>query len=143
MSRALLLLLLGGCAATEIAAVLDDFHDAAAQADEERYFAHFAAGGVFLGTDATERWTVDEFRAYVHPFFSQGRGWTYLPRDRHIDVFDDFAMFDEMLDHEKYGELRGTGVLRKVGDEWKILQYNLTFTVPNERAAQVVALLAE
>ena len=41
-----------------IAAVLDDWHAAAAAANEERYFSHFASGAVFLGTDATERWTV-------------------------------------------------------------------------------------
>src|SRR5438067_6674996 len=35
--------------------VLDDWHDAASKADEERYFGHFANGAVFLGTDATER----------------------------------------------------------------------------------------
>ena len=37
--------------------VLDDFHDAASKADEERYFALFLPDGVFLGTDAAERWT--------------------------------------------------------------------------------------
>ena len=34
------------------------WHDAAAKADEERYFAHFAEGGVFAGHRRTERWTV-------------------------------------------------------------------------------------
>ena len=36
-----------------VAAVLDDWHAAAAVADEARYFAHFAPDSVFLGTDAT------------------------------------------------------------------------------------------
>src|SRR5271168_3840018 len=58
-------------------ATLDDFHAAAAAADEARYFGHFAADGVFLGTDATERWTVDAFRAYAKPHFDAGRGWAY------------------------------------------------------------------
>lgn len=44
-----------------INAVLDDFHDAAAKADGDRYFKHFAPRAIFLGTDATERWSVDEF----------------------------------------------------------------------------------
>ena len=51
-----------------VTAALDDFHDAAAKADEDRYFGRFAPGGVFLGTDATERWDVKAFRAYAHPF---------------------------------------------------------------------------
>ena len=46
-------------AEAEIGRELDDFHDAAAHADEARYFGHFAAGAVFLGTDATERWFDD------------------------------------------------------------------------------------
>src|SRR5262249_42795332 len=53
----------------EIGRVLDDWHDAAAHADEARYFGHFAPGGVFLGTDASERWDVAAFRAYAHPRF--------------------------------------------------------------------------
>jgi hypothetical protein len=35
-----------------IDAVLDDWRRAAASADEARYFGHFAANGVFMGTDA-------------------------------------------------------------------------------------------
>jgi hypothetical protein len=42
----------------KIAAVLDDWHQAASVADEARYFGYFAPNGVFMGTDATERWTV-------------------------------------------------------------------------------------
>ena len=44
----------------QVEAVLDDFHAAAAASDEARYFDHFSAEGVFLGTDATERWTLGE-----------------------------------------------------------------------------------
>ncbi len=62
--------------ANAVEVVLDDFHRAASEADGEAYFGLFAAEGVFLGTDATERWTVDEFRAYAKPHFDRGRGWT-------------------------------------------------------------------
>ncbi len=127
-----------------IAQVLDDWHAAAAAADEQRYFAHFAPEGVFLGTDATERWTVAEFREYVHRHFPAGRGWTYVPHDRHVMLSENgtLAWVDEKLTNEKYGELRGTGVLRKIGGEWKLAHYSLTFTIPNEKAIEVVALLA-
>jgi len=138
-------LLLAGCAAApraaDVGAVLDDFHDAAAKADEERYFAHFAPEGVFLGTDATERWTVPEFRAYAHPHFARGNGWAYAPRDRHVSFSPagDVAWFDELLDHASYGVLRGSGALRRIGAAWRITQYNLAFTVPNNAAEDVVA----
>jgi ketosteroid isomerase-like protein len=120
--------------------VLDGFHAAASVADEQRYFGHLAPDAVFLGTDATERWSVPEFREYVHPYFSEGRGWTYVATERHVVLSEGgtVAWFDETLRNEKYGELRGTGVLRRIDGEWKIAQYSMTFLVPNDVAGDVV-----
>ena len=69
-------------AVAAVSAALDDWHAAAAEADEERYLAHFAPEAVFLGTDASERWTLAEFTEYVRTYFPRG-GWTYRPHDRH------------------------------------------------------------
>jgi hypothetical protein len=128
-----------------VSRVLDQLHQHASTASEDAYFALFAPDAVFLGTDITERWTVEEFRAYAHPYFSAGRGWTYVLRDgsRHIgfDPGGTVAWFDEILDNASYGETRGTGVLRRMGDEWKITQYHLTIPVPNELADTVVSLI--
>ena len=147
------LLLVGGCtievrddltpAREEIDRVLDDFHAAASSADEELYFGHFSGDAVFLGTDDTERWTVEEFRAYVHPFFAAGRGWTYVSSDRFVTLSADrrTAWFDEKLDNDKYGRTRGSGVLILTPDGWKIAHYNLSFTIPNDLAADAVALI--
>ncbi|MFI5300339.1 MAG: nuclear transport factor 2 family protein, partial [Polyangiales bacterium] len=100
----------------DVAAALDDFHDAAAHADEDRYFAHFAREGVFLGTDATERWDVPAFRAYAHARFVTGKGWTYRVQRRAIRFSNDGAVawFDEDLLGEKAGPCRGSGVLVRV-----------------------------
>ena len=141
------LLLLSGCTtattpvATDPAAIhraLDDFHKAASEADEDRYFSHFTDDAVFMGTDATERWDVPTFRAYAHPFFVEDKGWTFTPRDRNVMSHGDVAWFDEMLDSESYGECRGTGVLRREGGTWKISQYNLTIPIPNSLAREFV-----
>ena len=123
-----------------IEAVLDDFHHAASEADEERYFAHQAEGSVFLGTDATERWPKPDFQAYARPFFGTGRGWTYVPMERHVYVGADgrTAWFDERLFNEKYGETRGTGVLVLQDGTWRLAQYNLTIPVPNDLALDLV-----
>jgi hypothetical protein len=135
------------CAAAEpeeaVSRVLDDFHAAASAADEDRYLGHLAADGMFLGTDASERWTVAEFREFVHPYFSEGRGWTYVALERHVAVSRNgrLAWFDETLRNEKYGTLRGSGVLRRTGSAWKIVQYNMTFLVPNAVAPDVVDLI--
>jgi ketosteroid isomerase-like protein len=126
-----------------IAQVLDDFHDAAARADEARYFAHFAPEGVFLGTDGSERWDVAAFRAYAHPYFAKGKGWSYRATARHIQLAPagNVAWFDETLANESYGPCRGTGVLRIVNGDWKIAQYNLTIPIPNELAKPVVEMI--
>ena len=130
-------------AGAEASKVLDDFHDAAAKADFDRYFGHFAEDGVFLGTDATERWTVEEFKAYARPYFKPGGGWTYRPRDRHLTVQKDgnTAIFDELLDNDGLGVTRGSGVLVIEGDEWKVAQYNLSIPIPNPLADRVVQII--
>lgn len=126
-----------------IAAALDDFHDAAAHADEERYFAHFAKDGVFLGTDATERWNVQAFRAYAHPHFARGHGWSFRGVRRRIAVRAELAWFEEDLETKNLGAARGSGVLSLQAGRWLVEQYVLSITVPNEKMAAVKALLAQ
>lgn len=124
--------------------VLDDFHRAAAAADAERYFGHMTPGGVFLGTDSGERWSVAEFRAYAEPYFSRGQGWTYVASERHISLSagGEVAWFDERLQNDKYGEVRGSGVLELREGAWRIAQYNLSFPVPNGDAPELMAKVA-
>ena len=130
-------------AQSSIAETLDSFHAAAARADEASYFAHFAPDGVFLGTDPTERWTLEEFRAWAKPHFASGKGWTYHAVERHIDIAPDgkTGWFDEVVRNAKYGDLRGTGVLLLIDSEWKIVQYNLTFQIPNDDAPAVLDII--
>jgi len=132
-------------AETEIARVLDDWHDAAAHADEERYFRHFARAAVFLGTDATERWDVDAFRKYAHPYFQKGKAWSFKSTRRGTTIApgSSIAWFDEDLATEKLGPCRGSGVVVRDPTDgvWRIAQYNLTVTIPNERFAEVRKVL--
>ena len=123
-----------------VEATLDALHDAASRADGEAYFALFAPYAIFYGTDASERWTLEEFRAYAQPYFGRGQGWTYHATERHVfvDPSGETAWFDERLDNAKYGEVRGSGVLRRIDGRWRIAQYNLAFPVPNELAPDLV-----
>ena len=121
---------------------LDALHAAAAAADGERYFALFAPDAVFIGTDAAERWTLEQFRDYASPLFARGSGWVYRPRERHITLAGlpcaCIAWFDELLDSQSYGTSRGTGVLVRDDDgAWKIAQYALTFPMPNDLATEL------
>lgn len=133
----------GPAARTAIDAQLDDFHDAAARADEERYFAHFAPDGVFLGTDATERWNVAAFRAYAHPYFARGKAWSFRALRRAVTVRGDMAWFDEDLETQNLGPARGSGVLSLHGGRWLVEQYVLSITIPNERFPAVRDLLKQ
>ena len=132
-------------AAARIEVVLNTLHQAAATADEEIYFSLFTPEAIFLGTDATERWTIDEFRAFALPYFDGESAWTYEPVDRNVTLLpgDRTAFFDEILSQEKYGECRGSGVLRKIGSEWRIAQYHLTFPIPNEIAAPITQFIQD
>lgn len=147
--RIVALCLLAGAAfgqtpAAQVGAVLDDWHQAASVADEARYFEYFAPAGVFMGTDATERWTVPEFRAWAKPYFDRKKAWSFRPRDRHIAFSADgkTAWFDEMLDTPNLGFCRGSGVLIAEDGTWKIAQYNLSIPIPNALADGIVKQIA-
>ncbi|MDP8916360.1 MAG: nuclear transport factor 2 family protein [Pseudomonadota bacterium] len=150
-------LLLGGCAGygaappvgaaasasaqAEIGRVLDALHVAASRADTAGYFSLYTPDAVFIGTDVSERWSLPEFRAYAQPHFSKGKGWTYKPRTRSVVVGPDgrTAWFDEVLDSENYGTSRGTGVLLRTPQGWRVAQYALTFPIPNDLAKELTA----
>ncbi|MCA9282187.1 MAG: nuclear transport factor 2 family protein, partial [Phycisphaerales bacterium] len=129
--------------------MLNDWHRAARLADEDAYFAHFAGDdAVFMGTDATERWTAKEFRVWAHPYFERGKAWEFFcetPFERNIAFNDtaDTAWFDEQLVTPNMGPCRGTGVLIKQNDQWKIAHYNLSIPLPNVIVDDVVAMAAQ
>ena len=125
-----------GAPSEAVASVLDAWHAAAATADEEKYFAFFTPDAVFLGTDATERWTRDEFRKWAHPYFAKGKAWSFRARARWISFAPDQSVvwFDEALDTPNLGPCRGSGVLVSTPAGWKIAQYNLSIPIPNDLA---------
>lgn len=133
-------------AESDVRAALDDLNDAAARADEARYFAHFTPDAVFLGTDATERWDTAAFRAYAHPHFAKGKAWSFRATRRAVTIAPGalYAWFDEDLDTPNMGPARGSGVLVRAAltDPWRIAQYNLALTIPNEKLDGVKALLS-
>lgn len=122
----------------EVSAALDAFHQAASDADGEAYFSLLTQDAVFLGTDASERWSRPDFEAFALPIFETGQGWSYSATERHVSFSEggQLAWFDELLWNEGYGTCRGSGVLVKSKDGWQIAQYNLTFPIPNALAGE-------
>lgn len=121
--------------------VLDDYHHAAANADWDTYFDLMSADGVFIGTDARERWSKPQFRQYS----SGSNGWVYTPQDRNINIAPDgeSAWFDEALLSQSFGSSRGTGVLIRTAEGWTISQYHLTLPIPNGMVRDITDQIKE
>lgn len=131
---------------SDINASLDSWHQAAANADFEQYFDHFSGdSAIFMGTDATERWTVPEFKEYAKPHFDKGQAWDFTPVDRYVYLSEDgqTAWFDESLDTPNLGPARGSGALVKKDGDWMIAHYNLSIPIPNAIADTVVKQVEE
>ena len=117
--------------------LLDGLHYDAHKGNFDSYFDRYSSDAVFLGTDKTERWTIEEFKTYAKPAFVDGHGWTYKVIERNWEGDGDIQWFDEILFNEKLGHCRGTGVVELINGEWKIAHYALTMLIPNSIAAEV------
>jgi len=128
----------------KINSVLEVWHNAAANANFELYFDQMTSDGVFIGTDATENWQNQAFRAFSKPYFDRGKAWSFsaLERNIYLNEANDFAWFDELLDTQMK-LCRGSGVLKKVDGQWKIAHYVLSIAIPNENVTAVVQLKQE
>jgi len=124
--------------------LLDNWHTAAAKGDHNGYFGKIAEGGRYLGTDATENWDKKAFDAFAKPYFDKGQAWDFKALERNIYFSKDgrTAWFDELLDTWMKA-CRGSGVLEKEGNEWKIKHYVLSMTVPNDAIDAVIPAKAK
>ena len=120
--------------------VLDDWHKAASEANYEAYFGKMDSVSVFIGTDATENWSKKEFSNFSKPYFDKGKAWSFKALERNIYVNEakNFVWFDELLD-TWMGTCRGSGVLEKKDNIWKIKHYVLSVAIPNDNVQVVIA----
>lgn len=121
--------------------VLDAWHKSAAEANFETYFDAMTNKGIFIGTDASENWKLSEFKKFSKPYFDKGKAWSFTPVERNVYVYKDgeIAWFDELLD-TWMGVCRGSGVLIKNENTWKIEHYVLSFTIPNDNVQEVIKI---
>ncbi|SNR73453.1 nuclear transport factor 2 family protein [Lutibacter flavus] len=120
---------------------LDTWHKNAAEANFEAYFSAMTSNGIFIGTDASENWKTPEFKDFSKPYFDKGKAWDFTPVDRniYIDTNGKIAWFDELLD-TWMGVCRGSGVLKKIDDSWKIEHYVLSLTTPNDNVQDIIKI---
>ena len=132
--------------------LLDRWHRAAATADSAVFFGTMSADAIYLGTDATERWTRDSMARWAAPYFRRDTAWAFEPLHREWYFADDgrTAWFEEHLDSPHMGVVRGSGVCTRVrepgarsdvGHAWELRHYNLALAVPNERMDAVQAAI--
>ncbi len=127
---------------SEINLVLNDWHKAAGQANFNAYFDVLTEDAIYIGTDATENWNKEEFIKFAKPYFDKGKAWDFTALERNIYFSSDMktVWFDELL-NTQMKICRGSGVL--VMDEkgnWKIKQYVLSMTIPNDNTDDVVKI---
>lgn len=124
-----------------IESFLNEWHLAASQANYANYFDKMDENSVFIGTDATEIWSKKQFENYSKPHFDKGKAWDFksLERNIYINETGNFAWFDENL-QTKRGTFRGSGVLEKTENNWKLKHYVLSVPIPNDDMNEVVKI---
>lgn len=124
---------------TAINNTLDNWHKAAANVNFKGYFDVLSDDAIYIGTDATENWNKKAFESFAKPYFDKGKAWSFTPLERHIYFSQDgkTAWFDELL-NTQMKICRGSGVLVKVKNTWKIKHYVLSMTIPNDNTNEVV-----
>lgn len=117
-----------------IDSLMNVWHHAAAVADEDAFFGFMAEDGIYIGTDATERWRRDELRAWSKKYFERETAWDFKPSSRTIRFAPggQTAWFDELLD-TWMGTCRSTGILEWRDGQWKLVHYQLSVAVPNDK----------
>jgi len=129
----------------EIDRFINAWHNAAARADADAYFGAMTEDCVFIGTDATERWTREQLREWAAQYFEGDSAWVFRSTQRNIMLASggQLAWFDEQLDSPHMGAVRGTGIVVKTNAGWKMKHYTLSFAVPNALADELVMRIAE
>ncbi len=118
--------------------VLNNWHKNAAEANFEAYFNAMSNESIFIGTDASENWNIEAFKSFSKPHFDKGKAWSFksVERNVYLDASGKIAWFDELLD-TWMGICRGSGVLKKTDNSWKIEHYVLSLTIPNIHIEEV------
>ncbi len=128
----------------QINQTIDNWHLAAATANADIFFGTMHKNAVYIGTDASERWTKSEFEAFARPYFDKGKAWDFKAIERKIYYSNSkkIAWFDETL-NTWMGVCRSSGVMIKEKKEWKILHYHLSVTIPNDKIQGFIQLVNE
>ena len=127
-----------------IDSLINEWHHAAAIADEKSFFGFMTKEAVYIGTDTSERWQRDELAEWSKKYFDRSSAWAFTPISRNITFgpAKNIAWFDELLD-TWMGVCRSTGIVELVDDKWKLVHYQLALTLPNDKMADFRKLIGK
>ena len=125
-------------------AFVDAWHDDAANA-RWAYFDKIAPDGVYIGTDRTELWHKDAFKAWAKPYFERKKalGLQGDPAQRlHVRPMAR-PSGSTSCSIPQMGPCMASGVLRRTAGGFEIEHYQLSMAVPNELAKTVTQLIGQ
>jgi len=118
---------------------LDTWHKSSGEVKFGPFINSLAADAVILGADREERWDKNHSDKFSEQYFNPKYAWNYTYQNRHIHFNTDSttAWFDETFKiNTKF--FRGTGVLSKVDNDWKISQYSLSMLTPYQEVKSAI-----
>ncbi len=126
----------------ELNTLMDNWHHAAAVADEEVFFGSLHDDAIYLGTDKSERWEKAVFEAWSSEFFQRDTAWAFSPYNRELYFAEDgqTVWFEELLE-TWMGPCRGSGVITLKENHWRIAHYNLAMLIDNDDVQEVITLI--
>ena len=126
---------------SEIHALMDSWHLAASEADEDKFYGLMTEEAIYIGTDSSERWKRDELRKWATKAFEREVAWDFKAFDREVYISKDgqTAWFEEKL-NTWMGTCIGSGVLTMEKEEWKISHYHLGVTISNEKIKEFIEI---
>jgi len=127
--------------AGELDNLMDKWHRDVAEFKFDDYFGFMDDRFIFLGTAPEERWTKEQFAEFCKPYFEKKSTWDFKSNWRNWYFSEDgkTAWFEESL-KTHMEECRASGVLMKIDDKWKIVHYNLTVVIENEKMDKFIKL---
>lgn len=126
----------------EVNRLMDGWHQAAAVADEDVFWGSMTQDAIYLGTDINERWTAKDMSEWAQPYFDRESAWSFTPKNRKITFDSDHRIgwLDEELD-TWMGSCRGSAVVIRTTEGWKIKHYHLAIAVPNDSVDDYLKLI--
>ena len=115
----------------QVNAFVDGWHDDAAHTRPD-YWDKFTPNAVYIGTDKSEVWSYQDFKAWAKRFWDREKAWSFTAQKRNVYFSPDkkYVWFDEQL-NTQMGTCQASGVLLNTSKGFKIEHYQLSLAVPN------------